>query len=333
MTRIHFEDIRPGETTTFGAVEVSADDIVAFARDWDPQPFHLDEAAGRASLLGGLAASGWHTAGLLMRMNCDAWLNESTSLGGPGVDEMRWLAPVRPGDRLSVRRTVLEARPSSSRPALGMVLFLFEVTNQRGETVMTQKNPIFFARRGAPPPRPGLYDTPPPGPPIDPPAPTPAEAFPLRPDESALGREIWLGSYTFTRESVIDFARAYDPQPFHLDDSAAAASPFGRLAASGWQTAAAWMRLMVAARRNAAAALTARGAPLPRSGPSPGYRDLKWLKPVYVGDTVHYAMTPVALRPVSRPGWGLATFDSRGLDQFGRTVFSFTSSAFVSLHV
>lgn len=332
MARIHFEDIRAGEVTTFGRVEVTAADIVAFARAWDPQPFHLDEAAGRASLLGGLAASGWHTASLLMRMNCDGWLNESTSLGGPGVDEMRWLKPVRPGDVLTVRHTVLEARPSASKPALGMALFLFEVENQRGETVLTQKNPIFFARRGAPPPRSGLYDTPPPGPEIDAPEPVASADFPLAGEDWVAGRELPLGSYRFERESIVDFARRFDPQPFHLDEAAAAKSPFGRIAASGWHTAAAWMRLMIEAKDRAVAARRARGEALPATGPSPGYRDLKWFKPVYAGDTVRYSMTPLGVRPTSRPGWGIASAANRGVNQFGEPVFAFTSAVFVSLH-
>lgn len=144
-----FEDFVPGEVTTFGAYEVTRDDVIAFASEFDPQPFHLDEEAGRASLLGGLAASGWHTCSILMRMMFDQFMDGSTSLGSPGIDEVKWLRPVFPGDVLSVRREILDARASSSKPDRGVVRFRLQLMNQRGEVVMEQTNPIFFARRMA----------------------------------------------------------------------------------------------------------------------------------------------------------------------------------------
>ena len=149
MNWLYFEDFPPGEVARYGDVEVSSIRIKAFAEQFDPQPFHLDEAAARDSAAGGLIASGWHTAALLMRMNCDHFLNRSTSQGGPGIAEVNWLKPVRPGDRLSVRRTTLDARPSASRPDLGIVEFLFEVLNHLGEVTMTQRNVILFTRRPA----------------------------------------------------------------------------------------------------------------------------------------------------------------------------------------
>lgn len=147
MDRLYFEDFQPGEVAEYGDREVTAAEIVEFAREFDPQPFHVDEAAARESAVGGLIASGWHTASILMRMNCDAFLNRSASQGGPGVDELTWTKPVRPGDRLTVRRTTLAARPSRSRPSVGLVEFLFEVLNQNAEVVMRQKNSIFLLRR------------------------------------------------------------------------------------------------------------------------------------------------------------------------------------------
>jgi acyl dehydratase len=147
MERLHFEDFAPGEVAEYGDFAVTEEEIVAFARDFDPQPFHLDAIAARETLAGGLIASGWHTASLLMRMNCEGFLNRSTSQGGPGVEELAWLKPVRPGDCLRVRRTTLGARVSRSRPTLGLVAFAFEVLNQNGEIVMGQKNSIFFLRR------------------------------------------------------------------------------------------------------------------------------------------------------------------------------------------
>jgi acyl dehydratase len=149
MSLLYFEDFPPGEIREFGDRLVSADEIVEFARVFDPQPFHLDDEAGRHTQAGGLIASGWHTAALLMRMNCDEFILRCASQGAPGADELNWLKPVRPGDRLRVRRTTLSARPSRSRPRTGLIEFLFEVINQSDEIVMTQKGALFIGRRQA----------------------------------------------------------------------------------------------------------------------------------------------------------------------------------------
>lgn len=142
-----FEDFEPGETIALGSKTVTRDEIVAFAAEFDPQPFHLDEAAGEASLLGGLAASGWHTIAMLMRLLCDNLLLNSSGKGSPGVEEVRWMRPVRPGDVLTASAEVVSARVLNSRPDLGMVDFLFTVIDQTGATVMTQRNKILFGRR------------------------------------------------------------------------------------------------------------------------------------------------------------------------------------------
>lgn len=147
MGLLYFEDFPPGEIVEYGDMEVSAVRIKAFAEQFDPQPFHLDEIAARATMAGGLIASGWHTAAMLMRMSCDHFLNRSAAQGAPGIEEVNWLKPARAGDRLRVRRTTISARPSASRPDIGLVEFLFEVLNQLGEVAMTQKNVILFKRR------------------------------------------------------------------------------------------------------------------------------------------------------------------------------------------
>ncbi|WP_249696281.1 MaoC family dehydratase [Stappia sp. WLB 29] len=144
-----FEDFEPGETIALGSKTVTRDEIIAFAAEFDPQPFHLDESAGEASLLGGLAASGWHTISMLMRLMCDGLLLNSSGRGSPGVEEVRWMRPVRPGDVLNASAEVISSRVLNSRPDLGMVDFLFTVTDQTGATVMTQRNKILFARREA----------------------------------------------------------------------------------------------------------------------------------------------------------------------------------------
>lgn len=149
MPKHYFEDFVPDSVEEFGPRLVTREEIIDFAAQFDPQPMHLDEEAGRASLLGGLAASGWHTCSILMRMMCDHFLLDSASLGGPGIDEGRWLKPVRPGDHLTFRRKVVEKRVSNSRPNLGFVKFELSLVNQHGETVIALVTPIMIGRREA----------------------------------------------------------------------------------------------------------------------------------------------------------------------------------------
>jgi|SRR5271156_2526741 acyl dehydratase len=134
-----FEDFVPGAVYEFGAIRVAEAEILDFARRFDPQPMHLDPEAAARGHFGGLIASGWHTAGLMMRLFVDHFLPHSASVGSPGIDELRWTRPVRPGDVLHIRVTVLEATRSRSRPDRGMVRTLVEVLNQNGEIVMSLK--------------------------------------------------------------------------------------------------------------------------------------------------------------------------------------------------
>ncbi len=136
MPTRYFEDFRPGETIQLGRVAVTEAEIVEFARRYDPQVFHLDAERARDSIYGGLIASGWHTAALCMRLLVDGVFGDSAGMGSPGVDELRWLAPVRPGDVLAGRLIVLETIPSRSKPDRGIVKFRAELDNQRGETVL-----------------------------------------------------------------------------------------------------------------------------------------------------------------------------------------------------
>src|SRR5688572_30221384 len=149
-------------------------------------------------------------------------------------------------------------------------------------------------------------------------------------EDIAIGERAELGSHTFTADDIKRFARKYDPQSFHLDEEAAARSHFGALVASGWHTASTWMRLMVEHQRREDEVRRARGGAVASLGPSPGFRELKWLKPVYAGDTVSYGTEVVETRPSkSRPGWGLIFVRNVGLNQHGEPVMSFISSAFV----
>ncbi len=145
----YFEDFAPGQVLELGSRTISRESMLAFAREFDPQPFHVDEEAAKRSIYGGLLASGWHTCSLWMRILCDGLLTDTASLGSPGIDELRWLKPVRPGDTLSVRMTVLEAIASRSKPDRGLIRSLTEMRNQHGEVVLTARGLSLFGRRPA----------------------------------------------------------------------------------------------------------------------------------------------------------------------------------------
>lgn len=147
MPKYFWEDFPPGEVAEYGPRTITREEIIAFAAEFDPQPMHLDEAAARASMLGGLAASGWHSCALMMRMMCDWFVADAASWGGPGVEEVRWLKPIRPGDALLLRRQTLDKRASKSRPEMGFVKFAYALVNQAGETVMTLTTSMMIGRR------------------------------------------------------------------------------------------------------------------------------------------------------------------------------------------
>ncbi|KQT66127.1 MULTISPECIES: MaoC family dehydratase [unclassified Aureimonas] len=145
-----FEDFPVGATRPLGPYEVTRDEVIAFAEEFDPQPFHLDEEAAAASMLGGLSASGWHTCAMMMRMMADSFVLDSTSQGSPGVDFVKWKRPVRPGDTLSGTMTVLEARISQKRPSLGITKLRNDVRNQAGEAVLEcEYTVMLLTREGA----------------------------------------------------------------------------------------------------------------------------------------------------------------------------------------
>jgi acyl dehydratase len=149
-------------------------------------------------------------------------------------------------------------------------------------------------------------------------------------EDIRIGERSEIGRHTFTAEEIKRFAARYDPQPFHLDEAAAAHSHFGALCASGWHTAAICMRLLVARKDRIVAELAARGEPIATWGPSPGFRELKWVKPVYVGDTITYATEQIEKRESrSRPDWGLLFSRNTGTNQRGELVYSFIGSAFI----
>jgi acyl dehydratase len=143
----YFEDVEIGETTRFGRYEVTREEIIEYARQFDPQPFHLDEEAARASMFGGLIASGWHTGAMFIRMVCDGMVPVAATSGSMGFDDLKWLKPVRPGDVLSVESAVREKIESRSRPDRGTVKIESRVSNQRGEVVMSLVSLVIYLRR------------------------------------------------------------------------------------------------------------------------------------------------------------------------------------------
>lgn len=143
----YFEDFAVGQVFDLGSLSVDRDDIIAFASQWDPQDFHLDDEAGRTSMYGGLIASGWHTACMFMRLLATNLLVDAASMGSSGLDELRWVLPVRPGDRLSATLKVDAVRASDSRPDRGKVYWTAEVTNQDNRVVMTIDAAFMIGRR------------------------------------------------------------------------------------------------------------------------------------------------------------------------------------------
>ncbi len=149
MSKMYFEDYVVGSEHPLGSYTVSEEEIVAFAKQYDPQPFHVDKAAAAGSIYGGLISSGWMTCGIMMRLLVQSMGDRSTSMGSPGVDEVRWIRPVYAGDTLTAVLRILETRPSASKPDRGVVLTQWEAVNQRGELVCTVKGMGMYARRPA----------------------------------------------------------------------------------------------------------------------------------------------------------------------------------------
>jgi acyl dehydratase len=331
---LHHEDIEVGKPLMLGRTTVTKDAIVAFAQAYDPQAIHLDEEAAKASIVGGLCASGWHTCAIMMRMLVDGFLGRAASLGSPGVDEVRWLKPLRPGATVGLRYTALDKRVLSSRPEVGISKILVELIDDRDQVLANWlTNQMTGLRvpgpapaqtssgKAAKAPIASLWDD----------ATVVAQAYPDLPfKDRQIGETTDVGCHTFNRDEIVAFARQFDPQPFHLDEAAAKTSLFGGLCASGWQTAAFLIRGIITTRQQASAAARARGVGLATYGPSPGFRNVRWLKPVFVGDTIQYrtrVSDKVDLK--SRPDRGLLVSEAQGRNQHGEIVFVITTQMLV----
>lgn len=149
LNKLFWEDFVPDVRELMGEVTVDLEEVVTFAKRYDPQPFHVDVQEAEKSIYGGIIASGWHTCSMVMRLMCDSYLVNSSSLGSPGIEEVKWLNPVYPGNVLSAFRTVVETRASASKPDRGIVKTFWEVENEKGQLVMSMIGINFFLRREA----------------------------------------------------------------------------------------------------------------------------------------------------------------------------------------
>ena len=147
MPKFHWEDFKAGDVAVYGPRLVTREEIVAFAAEFDPQPAHLDEAAAAATLHGGLAGSGWHSCALMMRMMADGFLLESSSMGAPGVEEVNWLTPLRPGSHVRLRVTTLESRSSKSRPEMGLTRIRYDLIDAADTVITTMTSTMMLGRR------------------------------------------------------------------------------------------------------------------------------------------------------------------------------------------
>ena len=327
---VHYlEDFTPVTVAPYGGVTIAREPMLAFAREYDAQPMHVDEKAAKATMAGELIASGWYTAALNMRMIADHFILDAASMGSPGVSEAKWLKPVKAGDTLRGLRHIIDRRPSLTKPDRGFVNFRFELFNQHDDMVFEQTNLIMIGRRGSEPladsaAKPFAVETP------ELPAFTDIahDTIPFF-DDLMVGERMELGAVTFSEADIIRFAADFDPQTFHTDVAAAKTSIFGGLIASGWQTAGHWMAAMVKNRTGASVAAMMRGERPARLGPSPGFKNLRWIKPVFAGDTITYHSGITAKRAsTSRPEWGIVNHFNTGTNQKGEVVFSFHGTVF-----
>lgn len=319
---LYFEDFAVGRTEPYGVLTIDEAEMLAFAREFDPQPMHLDRQSEQARLMGGLLASGWFTVSANMRLMVDGFLGQSSSMAGPGVSSVRWAKPVRAGDVLDGRFTILDRKASRSKPDRGFVRFLLTLTNRADELVFEQDCLVMFGRRE---PARDAEETasaiarPIPG--DLPPMPTHESLGPI--DDIPVGAVVRWGDHHFSEEAIIRFGKRFDPQAFHTSRAGGEASHFGGLVASGWHSAAAWLRTVI----DRWAVLEAAG-PVPARGPGFGLKDVVWFKPVYARDTLtYYSKVLEARRSASKPGWGILTQHNYAYNQRGELALAFVGSA------
>lgn len=342
----YFEDLTVGEQVDLGSLSVSTQEIVDFARRYDPQPMHLDPVAAEKSALKGLAGSGWQSCTLANRRFVEGFTAGTAYQGLAGVEECRWIKPFYPAERagpLTMRLEVEALSPSESRPEYGLARVKLETLQrdpaagpdaaprliclQRFRTMIARRTPAELSE-------PRIERAP---------AESRARA-PARSAEAALAyantREALacgpalLGAAAFSAEEIKAFAREFDPLSFHLEEAAARNSLFGGLTASGWHVMCRYMRLVIEARTAAIAALPPekQAAAAAGMGPSPGYRNLRWLRPIRPGDVLRYISTPTRVRAKEHwKDWAVLHATLEAENQNGELVMRFDSEAMMRL--
>lgn len=330
----YWEDFRIGEVVNLGFKKVEREEILKFALQYDPQPFHIDEEAAKKTLLKGLAASGWHSCAMFMRMVCEELLVHTHYIGWSGVDEIKWLVPVRPDDVLTGRATCIAMSQIIDKKGMGLCTFLYQAYNDRGSLVMSWHAQQLFERRSSKElpagstqtalvnletirkPRAGSSS---------------GEQMIKYFERIKVGDQISLGSVKFTAGNIEPFSRAYDPLSSHtIDEDATRRNlPFCSCA-SGWLITSVWMKRIVRYYLKETQKLKRLGRPFPKLGPSSGIKKLCWHKPVYAGDVISF--TSWAERKIectSKPNWGLLISGNEGVNQNGELVISFFAPLFL----
>lgn len=323
MPRYAFEDFSVGQVLDLGFVTADKDEMIAFARRFDPQPFHLSEENAKATFPGRLVAPGWYSCSLMTKLLAERYLVQSTLCGGAGMQELRWHKPVLPGDRLHVQVCIVSQREARSKPGFGLIDIEAKLVNQHDDIVLSNITTIMMALRGVSI-KPNHYERPLKR--VCAPAQTEIQSFSFI-EDVAIGEKYVLGTHTFTPEDIRSFAQIYDPQPFHLDAEAAERSYLGGLCASGIQTAAQWTTF--SALYNAQTIELARKEKKipPCFGVSPGFKELRWFMPVFAGDEITYRSEVVGKHGVpSLHGWGLLMLKASGENQYGQKVLEYRPS-------
>ncbi|MFV0366922.1 MAG: MaoC/PaaZ C-terminal domain-containing protein [Hyphomicrobiaceae bacterium] len=317
--KLFWEDFPVGQVMDFGCCELSREDIIDFARQFDPQPFHIDEQAARSTIFEGLAASGWHVCVTYMAMFQEHLLSRCQRAGLYGIEEIKWRIPVRPGDELSCRVTCVERNVSVGRKGFGICTLFCEGLNACGQTVMSLRLQLELQLQSmchvglidagacVPNKRHGSNVTR-----------LPRQHAITFFEDVQLGTEISLGGFRFAEESVVSFNERYGPHPMHPDASE------NRLCVSGWHVTSIWMQRLISYYKSEAERLRLSGDRAPELGPSPGIKHLRWHRPVYAGDSLIFSSWAERKFGVqSRPDWGLLLSGTDVRNQSGKCVVSF----------
>jgi acyl dehydratase len=316
---LHHEDLTVGSPHLLAVTTASEEEMLGFRREYDPLPPPAEDE---------VSASPLHVCAMMMRAFCDGFLNRIASLGAPGVDEVTWSLPVRPGDVLGLRHRIVEKRDLASRPDVGLSKMVVELVDGRDEVaagwitnqLVRRRHPASAratSHRIARAPLVSLWDDA---------APAGVPSFDVFFEDARLGAKTAFGRHAFAEAEIIAFARRFDPQPFHTDPASAKGSLFAGLCASGWHTAAAAAHAAATARLLCNAAARERGLALPVLAPAAAWRDLRWPRPVYVGDVVDFRarLSEKAAHPVRRDVGRVVT-EVQGRNQRGEIVLAFVA--------